>query len=150
MITEKWTPEITREETWKLRRGRERRGCNDLASPANILRGSSRVLAPLRSADWAGKNVDQSQQTSRSGKCTLDRLTVFSHRRRKRLSSTADHLFRSEFSDCRQNRSFGDKSIVFLHFPRKLRAGQLGLLSISFDFRNVIFQPVVFPFVWAK
>ena len=27
---------------------------------------------------------------------------------------------------------------------------QLGLLSINFDFRNVIFQPIVFPFVWAK
>ena len=27
---------------------------------------------------------------------------------------------------------------------------QLGLLSINFDFRNVIFQPMVFPFVWAK
>ena len=26
----------------------------------------------------------------------------------------------------------------------------LGLLSINFDFRNVIFQPIVFPFVWAK
>ena len=27
---------------------------------------------------------------------------------------------------------------------------QLGLLSINFVFRNVIFQPMVFPFVWAK
>ena len=27
---------------------------------------------------------------------------------------------------------------------------QLSLLSINFDFRNVIFQPMVFPFVWAK
>ena len=27
---------------------------------------------------------------------------------------------------------------------------QLGLLLINFDFRNVIFQPMVFPFVWAK
>ena len=27
---------------------------------------------------------------------------------------------------------------------------QLGLLSINFVFRNVIFQPIVFPFVWAK
>ena len=27
---------------------------------------------------------------------------------------------------------------------------QLGLLSVNFDFRNVIFQPMVFPFVWAK
>ena len=33
-----------------------------LASPADVLRGSSHVPAPL----------DQSQQTSRSGKCTLD------------------------------------------------------------------------------
>ena len=27
---------------------------------------------------------------------------------------------------------------------------QLDLLSINFDLRNVIFQPMVFPFVWAK
>ena len=27
---------------------------------------------------------------------------------------------------------------------------QLSLLSINFDFRNVIFQPMVFPFVWAN
>ena len=27
---------------------------------------------------------------------------------------------------------------------------QLGLFSINFDFRNVIFKPMVFPFVWAK
>ena len=27
---------------------------------------------------------------------------------------------------------------------------QLGLLSINFDFRNIIFQPIVFPSVWAK
>ena len=27
---------------------------------------------------------------------------------------------------------------------------QLSLLLISFDFRNVIFQPMVFPFVWVK
>ena len=47
-------------------------------------------------------------------------------------------------------RVFGEKSIVFLHFPRKFRAGRLGLLSINFNFRNVIFQPMVFPFVWAK
>ena len=47
-------------------------------------------------------------------------------------------------------RVFGEKSIVFLHFPRKFRAGRLGLLSLNFNFRNVIFQPMVFPFVWAK
>ena len=47
-------------------------------------------------------------------------------------------------------RVFGDKSIVFLHLPRKFRADQLGLLSINFAFRDVIFQHMVFPFVWAK
>ena len=47
-------------------------------------------------------------------------------------------------------RLFSEKSIVFLHFPRKFRAGRLGLLSLNFNFRNVIFQPMVFPFVWAK
>ena len=78
--------------------------------------------------------------------------TVISHeRRRKRFSSSVGHLFQGEFSDWRQNTGFGDKSIVFLHFPRKFRAGQLyGLLSVKFHFRNVIFQPMVFPFVWAK
>ena len=43
-----------------------------LASHADVLRGSSRVPAPQTSADLSGKNLDQSQQTSRSGKCTLD------------------------------------------------------------------------------
>ena len=57
--------------------------------------------------------------------------------------------FRSEFSNHRQNTGFGDKSIMFLRFRENFR-GRLGLLSINFDFRNVIFQPVVFPFVWAK
>ena len=77
--------------------------------------------------------------------------TVISHRRRKRFSSSAGHLFRSEFSDYQQNTGFGDKSIVSLHFPRKFRADQLGLLlSINFDLRNVIFQPMLFPFVWGK
>ena len=33
---------------------------------------------------------------------------------------------------------------------RKFWAGQLGPLSIYFDFRNVIFQPMVFPFVKTK
>ena len=58
--------------------------------------------------------------------------------------------FRSEFSDCRNNTGFGHKNVMYLHYPRKVRAGQRGLLSINFDFRNVIFQPMVFPFVWAK
>ena len=55
-------------------------------------------------------------------------------------------LFRSEFSDRRHNTGFGDKSIMFLHFPLKFRVGQLSLLT-NFDFRNVIFQPMVIPFV---
>ena len=36
------------------------------------------------------------------------------------------------------------------NLSRKRRWCQLGLLSINFVFRNVIFQPMVFPFVWAK
>ena len=55
-------------------------------------------------------------------------------------------LFRSEFSDRRHNTGFDDKSIRFLHFPLKFRVGQLSLLT-NFDFRNVIFQPMVIPFV---
>ena len=43
-----------------------------LAFHADVLRGSSRVPAPRTSADLSGKNVDESQQTSRSGKCTSD------------------------------------------------------------------------------
>ena len=44
----------------------------NIASHADVLRGSSRVPAP-RTADFTEKkNVDQSQQTSRSEKCTLD------------------------------------------------------------------------------
>ena len=76
--------------------------------------------------------------------------TVISHRRRKQFSSSAGLLFRSEFSDRQSNAGFGDKSIVFQHFPRKFRTGQPGLLSIDLDFRNVIFHPMEFPFVWAK
>ena len=43
-----------------------------------------------------------------------------------------------------------NKNIMFLQFPEKFRARELGLLSINFGFRNIIFQPMVFPFVWAK
>ena len=49
-----------------------------VAFHAGVLRGSSRVPAPLTSADLSGKKTnhrpikDQSQQTSRSRKCTLD------------------------------------------------------------------------------
>ena len=46
--------------------------CGIIACHADVLRGSSHVPAPWTSADLSGKNVDQSQQTSRSGKCTLD------------------------------------------------------------------------------
>ena len=46
----------------------------NIASHEHVLRGSSRVPARRTSADLSEKkkNVDQSQQTSRSGKCTLD------------------------------------------------------------------------------
>ena len=88
---------------------------------------------------------------------TQTKSTVISHRKRKRFSSSAGLLFRSEFSDRWHNTGFGYvKSILFLHFPRNVRAGQLGLLSINFDFPNVIFQPMVFPFAkigkltWTK
>ena len=36
------------------------------------------------------------------------------------------------------------------NLSHRRRGCQLGLLSINFVFRNVIFQPMVFPFVWAK
>ena len=76
--------------------------------------------------------------------------TVISHRRRKRVSSSAGLLSQSEFSDRRHNMGFCNKSIVFPHFSRKFRGGQPGLLWINFHFRNVIFKPMVFTFVWAK
>ena len=43
-----------------------------IASNADILGGSSRFLPHEHLLTWAEKNVDQSQQTSTSGKCTLD------------------------------------------------------------------------------
>ena len=55
---------------------------------------------------------------------------------RERFSSSAGLLLRSEFTEFRDrqhNTYVGDKSIVFLHLPRKFRAGHLGLLSINFD-----------------
>ena len=36
------------------------------------------------------------------------------------------------------------------NLSHRRRGCQLGLLSINFVFRNVIFQPMVIPFVWAK
>ena len=42
------------------------------ASPADVFRGSSRVSALLTSAVLSGKNIDQSQHTSRSEESTLD------------------------------------------------------------------------------
>ena len=60
---------------------------SSIASHADVLRDSSRVSAPRTSADLSGKNVDQSQQTSRSGKCTLDlekfRAWLYSSRKGK-------------------------------------------------------------------
>ena len=70
--------------------------------------------------------------------------TVISHRIkererervRERFSSSASLLLPSEFTEFRDrqhNTCVGDKSIVFLHLPRKFRAGHLGLLSINID-----------------
>ena len=83
-------------------------------------------------------------------KWTTTQTTVVSHRRRKRFSSSAGFLFRSELRDRRHNTDFWRKEHS-VSFPAKtFRAGRLGLLSLNFNFRNVIFQPMVFPFVWAK
>ena len=54
-----------------------------LASHADVLTGPPRVPAPQTSDETRGKNVDQSQHTSRSGKCTLD-LEKFRARLQKR------------------------------------------------------------------
>ena len=83
-------------------------------------------------------------------KWTTTQTKVVSHRRRKRFSSSDGFLFRSELRDRRHNTGFWRKEHR-VSFPTKIfRAGRLGLLSINFNFRNVIFQPMVFPFVWAK
>ena len=99
---------------------------------------------------WGLKQVLGSNMTGLRSKFdfkwTTTQTTVVSHRRRKRFSSSATFLFWSELI----TQVFGKKSIVFLHFPRKFRVGRLGLLSLNFNFRNVIFQPMVFPFVWVK
>ena len=66
-----------------------------LASHADILRGSSHVPAPLL-LTWAKKNIDQSQQTSRCGKCTLDldkfRAWLYSSRKGKEGLMKGDDL----------------------------------------------------------
>ena len=67
---------------------------------------------------------------------SLTELRRERERVRERFSSSAGLLLRSEFTEFRDrqhNTCVGDKSIVFLHLPRKFRAGHLGLLSINFD-----------------
>ena len=71
-----------------------------------------------------------------------------SHRRRKRFSSSAGLLFGVSSAITDRTRDLAIRASCF-YVSVKIR-GRLGLLSINFDFRNVIFQPVVFPFVWAK
>ena len=71
-----------------------------------------------------------------------------SHRRRKRFSSSAGLLFGVSSAITDRTRHLAIRASCF-YVSVKIR-GRLGLLSISFDFRIVIFQPVVFPFVWAK
>ena len=72
-----------------------------IPSNADFLRGSLRVPAPQMSAETRGKNVDQSQHTSRSRKCTLDlekfpaRLQKISKRSHERWRS---YTFRTNYS----------------------------------------------------
>ena len=81
------------------------------ASHADVLRGSSRVPAPQTSADLSGKNVDQSQQTSRSGKCTLDlekfRAWLYSSRKdQKGLMKGEDLTVLEQTTHLTQKRSY--------------------------------------------
>ena len=73
---------------------------------------------------------------------TYPRLAIFSLRE---LHQTSPSALRAETSSRYQ--SDPPEKPTLTH----RRSGcQLDLLSVNFDFRNVIFQPMVFPFVWAK
>ena len=60
----------------------------------------------------------------------------------RELQQTSPSALRAETSSRYQSDPLRTKSDT--------KTKRLGLLSINFDFRNVIFQPMVFPFVWAK
>ena len=70
---------------------------------------------------------------------------VISHRWRKWFSSSAGPLFQS----VTQRRFLRWEHCVSTS-RTKFRGCHPGLLSINFDFPNVIFHPMLFPFVWAK
>ena len=86
-----------------------------LASHADVLTGSSRVPAPLTSADLRGKNVDQSQQTFRSGKCTLDlekfRAWLSSRKDQKSLMQGEDLTVLEQTTQLTHKRSYSRLTI---------------------------------------
>ena len=73
---------------------------------------------------------------------TYPRLAIFSLRE---LHQTSPSTLRAETSFRYQSDPPCEPNL-----SHKRRGCQLSLLSINFDFRNVIFQPIVFPLVWAK
>ena len=96
---------------------------------ALIERGGLLVFFPWKEGG-PGLTVDLRYSHTLSQSKLLEnhtQTTVISHRRRKRFFSSAGLLSRSEFGDRWHNTGFWDKSIVFLHFPRKFRGGQPGL-----------------------
>ena len=70
---------------------------------------------------------------------------VISHRWRKWFSSSAGPLFQSV-----TQRRFLQWEHCVSTSRTKFRGCHPGLLSINFDFPNVIFHPMLFPFVWVK
>ena len=81
-----------------------------LASHADVLRGSSCVPAPLTSTDLSGKNLEQSHQSSRSGKCNLDfekfRACFSSRKDQKGLMKGEDLTVLEQTSHLTQKRSY--------------------------------------------
>ena len=81
-----------------------------VACHADILRGSSRAPAPKTSADFSGKIVEQSQQTSRSGKCTLDpetcRAWLSSRKDQKGLMKGEDFTVLEQTAQLTHKRSY--------------------------------------------
>ena len=72
--------------------------------------------------------------------------TVISDIRRELFSSFAGFLFLSELSDCSTYKT----QVLSCFYISCKNLGQRGLLSINFTFWSVIFQPMVFLFVWVK
>ena len=75
--------------------------CSPMASHAVIVRVSTHVPAPLTSAKLTVKSIDQSQHTSRPGKCTLRNFAharLSSRKDQKGLERWRPYTFRTNYS----------------------------------------------------